>query len=69
MYGGGASTITGDNNTGIGGQALQGLWAGASNNTVVGAKSFVTLRTGNNNIAIGYNNAASSEIANANWSC
>ncbi|WP_170828452.1 hypothetical protein [Chryseobacterium soldanellicola] len=66
LYGGGASTITGDNNTGIGGQALQGLWVGASNNTVLGAKSFLMLRTGNNNIAIGYNNAASSEIANAN---
>ncbi|WP_326981931.1 hypothetical protein VUJ46_17090 [Chryseobacterium sp. MYb264] len=58
LHGGGTSTMTGDNNTGIGGMALQGLWAGSSNNTVVGAKSFIRLRNGNNNIAIGYNNVS-----------
>lgn len=66
IYGGSASNVTGSHNTAVGAQALQGLHEGAAYNTGLGSQSLIFLRTGKNNIAIGYNNLSTNQLTNAN---
>ena len=65
LYGSTGYDFYGDNNTAVGVYSLRGARFDSSKNTAIGAQSFLFLRTGTNNVAVGYN-AANIEMFNAN---